>query len=262
MPPKAKKLGFAKGFTPPTPAQAQAALGAFPFQHPSAATRAEHQPNSSTGLGTWQRPSTGGLAAALEELNEPALYHTAAASSAGGGGAKKAAAPLWAPLPSPVNVNDWLAQYAEDGQTFEAFVDLVSMRSGRFRPSHFGGNAPSAQRQAIGLVPIVRLPDAASGAAAAAAGAAAEAAWPSHGPELAALAEYCEVRRWVCHSPQGTNPFCISVHGRRLMPADGAPSTCLKCSRCFSTDPCGCWRPRPSPWPRATWPSPAGFSRR
>jgi hypothetical protein len=198
MPPKAKNLGFAKGFTPPTPAQAQAALGAFPFVHPSAATRAEHQPNASTGIGAWLRPSTGGLSAALEELNEPALYHSAAAaSSAGGGGTKKKkAAALWAPLPSPVNVNDWLAQYAEGGQTFEAFVAHVCMRSGRFRPSHFGGNAPSAQRQAIGLVPIVRLVDTASGAAGAVT------AWPSHGPELAALAEYCEVRLWVCNKTQ------------------------------------------------------------
>ena len=51
-------------------------------------------------------------------------------------------------IPDPVSIDDWLAQYAEEGQTFDEYRTFVTTRSGRFR-TH-----ANVSKRSICLLPI------------------------------------------------------------------------------------------------------------
>mmetsp|Transcript_17519 Transcript_17519/g.51239 ORF Transcript_17519/g.51239 Transcript_17519/m.51239 type:complete len:532 (-) Transcript_17519:94-1689(-) len=177
--------GWAKGFKPLTDAEVGTALGAFPLAQRSKALeeRVRHLPPAEG----WPRPSLamgcGDQGEAMRQVDQRRLYAEAEPSSLGGKRGRKGAGqqPLWPRIPPPVNDNDWLAMYADEPQTLQDYMDFVTLRSGRFAPSHFGGSSTSPKHR-IGLVPIVRVHSSGSAAA-----------WPSHGPDLEALVRLTEV---------------------------------------------------------------------
>ena len=187
---------YAKGFHPPTPEECQNALGEFPFTF-AVADRAKHQPAPGVGGGAWRRPSASpggdGLDPQLREVDDKRLfteptYPPEDVDEKKPARKKKLATKLWPGLPPPQDDLDWLASYAEEGQTFKQFIETVCTRSGRFKSSHFGGGdgfSDITERQTIGLVPIIRASRSSSSSSP-------PPPWPSHGPPLAACRAYCE----------------------------------------------------------------------
>ena len=143
---------YAVGFEPPSVKSAVEAVGSFPC--PIKTDRMKHQPSDE-----YPRPS---LALAAADLDNESYYREPASGKGVPGKKKRKKSNLFPLLPPPKREEDWLANYVEDGQSFEEYVELVATRSGRFKSSHFGGLPDGAsqpgKREAIGLVPIIRIP--------------------------------------------------------------------------------------------------------
>jgi len=128
---------------------------------------------------------------------------------------------MWPRIQPPVNDNDWLAMYADEPQSLQDYMNVVTLRSGRFSPSHFGG-ASTSPKHFIGLVPIIRTTEQLGSSQAP--------SWPAHGPDLQALAKLTElyfdrpVRLLPCATlrlgsvdskkPGGFSGFCTFTHAR------------------------------------------------
>jgi len=56
----------------------------------------------------------------------------------------------WESLPAPKRKHDWLALDGEEGQTFQQYLEFVTMRSGRFKAQ------AAAEKSEIGLCPILQ----------------------------------------------------------------------------------------------------------
>lgn len=52
-------------------------------------------------------------------------------------------------IPACESHDDWLAQYVEDGQSFDEYLEFMTSRSGRFKPSRVGGGG-----RTVCIVPI------------------------------------------------------------------------------------------------------------
>lgn len=109
---------WAAGFRPQTDDEVEAALGVFPI---------------SVEIRTSELRVHGRTAADLDSVNAAELLRASPSE----------------PLPAPMSDNDWLACVAEEGQTFAQYVQLTTMRSGRFRTGARAG------RETIALLPIV-----------------------------------------------------------------------------------------------------------
>lgn len=190
------KASFHKHFKAPTPKERKEAIGSFPHEADSDASRHEMllksalrgQPSlqlqsqeaksSQTDLvdlpSDETRPnhmSTPPLA--LSDLNDPNLYIPTKRSETSQA------------TPKPVDELDWLAQVPEEGQTFNDFITaLTTRRSGRIKPL---GNADGID---IFLLPIIRTKQARVGRGVAAPTGETSPSWPSHGPPLEPLVKY------------------------------------------------------------------------
>lgn len=138
---------WAAGFQPPSRKQAEAAVGSFPCSHDKTRRKALQSVNA------LQQQTLS--AAELDQVNKPRLFRPKQVQS----------------LTPPRDEADWLACYAEEGQTFDDYVRDLALRSGRFR-THAGMDRYGG----IVLVPIVR----------------GETEWPKEAPPLEELARFVQ----------------------------------------------------------------------
>mmetsp|Transcript_22784 Transcript_22784/g.26793 ORF Transcript_22784/g.26793 Transcript_22784/m.26793 type:complete len:548 (-) Transcript_22784:101-1744(-) len=187
------KVSWAKGYKPPSHDDSISALGEFPSVYASE-TRSACQPTPK------QWPNMSPDTICLDDLNNDELYtinhekmnknerkRTKAKFSKNLEKEQKSEreSGLWNKIKSPVDENDWLAQYAEQGQSFQEYLSEITMRSGRFKSSHFGGvSSLSNELQHIALVPIIRCCSKNEEE---------DVDWPSYGPNLELLRQYCEI---------------------------------------------------------------------
>ena len=205
------KVSFHRDFSEPTPKERKEAIGPFPHEADSDASRHEmllksakrgqpslqlhcqdvlkssHTTNVVVDLtlDDQQFPPQASITTAapslcLSDLNDPSLYIPTKRSETSQA------------TPKPADELDWLAQVPEEGQTFNDYITaLTTRRTGRIKPL---ANADGID---IYLLPILRTKQARVGRGATTTTTAApdadgvvEPSWPSHGPPLEPLIQY------------------------------------------------------------------------
>lgn len=157
MPSKPKggsKIPFVKGFVPPTKDEILQAVGSFPWDE-------NRKPIRDLSLqADFRNKHHNGFS--MDQLNSVCYYSNV----------DKSGKAVWENLPPPQDEGAWLANFVEAGQTFDEYVNFVTLRSGKFKPQANVGNP------LIYLLPII--------------GKQGEniSQWPSSGPDLHRLADW------------------------------------------------------------------------
>lgn len=148
------KIAYVKGFVAPTEDSLQQALGAFPWDESREKTR-------ETSLSD-DFSSKRCAPFSMAQLNNVCYYSNV----------DKHGKHVWDDLPVPHDDGDWLANFVEAGQTFDEYVNFVTLRSGKFKPQTNIG------KPIIYLLPITaKRGDVIQ-------------QWPSNGPDLQQLADW------------------------------------------------------------------------
>lgn len=153
MPKRKVDIPFVDGFSLPSVEDVQKAIGSFPWTT-SAAKLCKRQQSL---LAVSDESTT---SSSIDQCDNERLYSTKC----------RMGTPLWKPLPPPIDELAWLATVNEEGQTFDQYVTMVTLRSGQLKPNTCYENSK------IYIVPIVdhhELPS-----------------WPNHGPSLDGLAAW------------------------------------------------------------------------
>jgi predicted Zn-dependent protease len=172
---KVKAVPYAKGFQLPTGEQISNALGAFPYDGENP-TRKLHREESLLSTGGGGRTSL----ESIRQLNNRVLFENSNSS--------------WGPLPPLRDADSWLAKFYEKGQTMSQYTDMVTMRSGHFKPSE------RATRPTIYIVPIVEDTGTSTPQ------------WPNEAPNLNNITELVSI---FFDRPVTTLPYIV-VKPRRL----------------------------------------------
>jgi predicted Zn-dependent protease len=141
MPPQSY-VPWAKGFLPPSKTAIEAAVGSFPCRHTNDAHRKARLGEAGDET--------------LDQLNIQKLFVPKSGIAA---------------LKRPVDPNDWLANNAEEGQSFDSYITELSLRSGRPRP-----HTRMSRTGGILLVPILCM----------------EQEWPEAAPPLEEIRKFVE----------------------------------------------------------------------
>jgi len=163
-------MPFHRDFRAPTREERDSAIGHFPGACHTSETRrkmilADIESEVSMQSSLLHRPSLAksGTAAeaALLDLDKPEVFSHSPRSE------------TRLAIPSPRDDLDWLANVPEEGQTFDQYVQCLTSRSGRIRPS------ANAEGEDIVLLPIIKEDN--------------DGVWSDCGPPLEKLVQYTQV---------------------------------------------------------------------
>ena len=167
---------FAADFHPRTRSEIDQALGSYPWgDNASNTLRDSSMAADRTGRTT---------ITSLNQLNNVCYYSNLDSNGKS----------VWKDLPNPTDDACWLATFVEAGQSFDEYVKLVTLRSGKFKPQVNIGNP------IIYILPILsgkggRNPELKN--------------WPSNGPDLRQLAGW--VRSFFDRDVIILDPTTLSV---------------------------------------------------
>lgn len=150
MPKRKVDIPFVDGFSLPSVEDVQKAIGSFPWT--TSISKLSKRQQALLAVSVEEDES------AIDQCDNVHLYSTKC----------KKGTPLWKPLPSPIDESAWLATVNEEGQTFDQYVTMVTLRSGQLKPN------TCYELSKIYVVPIVDHHE--------------SPAWPNHGPTLDGLA--------------------------------------------------------------------------
>jgi len=156
--PKRKKVDsipFIDGFSLPSEEDVQKAIGSFPWTTSSSKLSKRQQSLLANSV-----EDENIVRSSIDQCDNELLYTTKC----------KKGTSLWKPLPSPIDESAWLATVNEEGQTFDQYVTMVTLRSGQLKPN------TCYDRSKIYIVPIVDHQE--------------SPVWPNHGPALDGLASW------------------------------------------------------------------------
>jgi predicted Zn-dependent protease len=168
-------VAYVAGFHLPSQEEIVSACGSFPWANdPSKA-----KPREDLLLG-----AGGGGKTTIDSIRHIDCPHFYQQSEEGKG--KK----CWCDLPPPADSSSWLAQVNEPGQTFQEYVQFVTLRSGKFKPNS------NPEKADLYVLPLSEE----------------EVCWPESGPALDGILEY--VSAFFCRN-------VIQLDFVRLLPAEG-----------------------------------------
>jgi predicted Zn-dependent protease len=158
---KQSTVPFAHGFVPRTKSEVQEALGNLPWDTSSRKRLREEHLSKEGG----ERLSV----ETLEQLDQICYYSNFDSSGK----------PVWKDLPNPTDDGCWLANFVEAGQTFEEYVNFVTLRSGKIKKQ------VTKFKPIIYILPIVNSVNMDKVQSEID-------RWPSAGPDLKLLAEWVQ----------------------------------------------------------------------
>jgi len=151
---KTSKVAFAAGFVPRTKDELVSAVGQFPWSVSGLKTNREE---------SLKRDARGRRFTSMDQLDNICYYSNV----------DRNGRPVWDSLPEPDDEGCWLASCVEEGQTFDEYVSLMTIRNGKFRPSSSNVGNPLIYLLPINATRNGVVQD-----------------WPTNGPDLRLLAEW------------------------------------------------------------------------
>jgi predicted Zn-dependent protease len=146
-----KFVPYVAGFHLPSPEEVVEACGCFPWTGDT--FKSKHREDILLGKGGGGKTTR----ESIQHLDIPHYYQQDLADKQ-----------FWCDLPAPADDSSWLAQVNEPGQTFDEYVQFITLRSGKFKPNSNSENAN------IYLLPLSEE----------------EGSWPQSGPALDGIIEY------------------------------------------------------------------------
>jgi archaemetzincin len=141
---------YVAGFHLPTREEIISACGSFPWASDS--SKAKHREDLLLGKGGGGKTTID----SIRQIDTHDFYR------------EREGKECWFDLPAPADSSSWLAQVNEPGQTFEEYVQFITLRSGKFKPNS------NPEKADIYILPISEV----------------ESCWPDSGPALGGILEY------------------------------------------------------------------------